>query len=142
MAQISQKFHLLGPPFEPNNYLWGLLFFLFTVFHVLWQLKNHEDCIDYGLEASSPNYGQLGPTLAIPIPKFGHRILVALGIAALDSIFTLSRLIMLETWMEIIKIIHNFGFLLMLTQILMKIMMMMLPGLQYALIMAHSTHTA
>ena len=83
----------------------------------------------------------MGPVLAIPNPKFGHPILVALGIAALHSILTVSKLNMSETWMEKMKMMHPLGFLLILTQISMKIMTMILPGLQYTLIMAQGTHT-
>ena len=55
---------------------------------------------DNGLWASSSNYGQLDTNLVIPIPKFGHPIL---GITALDLILIVSRLILLETWMEIVR---------------------------------------
>ena len=49
---------------------------------------------------------------------------------------------MLETWMEVMNIMHPLRFLPILTQILIKIMMMMLPGLQYTLFMAQGTQMA
>ena len=94
--------------------------------------------MDYSLGASISNCGQLGPNLAIPIPKFGHPILVTLNIAALNSILVVRRLIILEKWMEIMMMMHPLGVLS--THIMMEIMMMMHPlGLLSTHIMAQGT---
>ena len=66
------------------------------VLHDLGELLIHEGHMDYSLGASSSNGGQLGPNLAIPIPKFDNPILVTLKNAALGSILIAPGLIMLE----------------------------------------------
>ena len=90
------------------------------------------------LGASSSNCSQLGPKLAIPILKFDHPILVALGITALGSILIVPRLFILEIWMEKMMVMHPLGVLPL--QILILILMMMHPhGLPSTLITAQGT---
>ena len=108
---------------------------LLVIFHHFGLLLIHDNHMDYGLEASSSNCGWLGPNLAIPIPKFDHAILVALGITALHSIPIAPRLFVLEIWMEKMMMMHPLGVLP--HQILITILMMMYPfDLPSTLIMA------
>ena len=51
--------------------------------------------MEYFLGAGISNCGQLGPSLTIPAPKFGHPILVSLNITALAPILIILRLIIL-----------------------------------------------
>ena len=77
----------------------------------------------------------MGPFLAIPTPKFGYSIL---GIAAEDPILSVSRLILSEVWMALVRMTNPpWG---LPTQVYIRIkMMMMPPGPQYVPIMAQGT---
>ena len=79
------------PSFRAQLLLMGSFLPLLMVFHDLGQLLIHEGHMDYSLGASSSNCGQLGPNLAIPIPKFDHPILLTLGITALGSILNVHK---------------------------------------------------
>ena len=76
------------------------------------------------LKAGSSTCGQLGPNLAIVIPKFDHPILVALGIAAPVSILIVLKLLIIEIWMEKMMMMDILGVLP--PQILIMILMMIL----------------
>ena len=59
-----------------------------------------------GLELGGTNYSHVGLNLAIPIPKFCHAVPVALDLAALGPVLIIPRLFILETWMEIVRMMH------------------------------------